>query len=296
MDSIIHQASPTNENQAELTPLTQPNDGSPGKSGQGRSSRSGGGFLRSLLCCFTGGAEPIAEPVLPQDPIGQPQDERPPTEPEPCPQQPIVRPVETDQPLLPPLSQNHLDRVCCVIDLDETLVHSSFRPIANADFKVPVEIDGNVHQVYVLERPFLAEFLTKMGEIFECILFTASLAKYADEVADKIDPNSVFAHRLFRESCVYDRGNYVKDLSKLGRELNRTIIIDNSPASYLFQPQNAIPCSSWFDDKNDTLLKDMIPEMEMIASSSPEDFYRLLEHVQMRIHHYNQQNSQRQIE
>ena len=136
---------------------------------------------------------------------------------------------------------------------------------------------------------------------------------------------SVFAHRLFRESCVYDRGNYVKDLSKLGREINRTIIIDNSPASYLFQPQNAIPCSSWFDDKNDTLLKgmsfedimsaknvvpgkfhaiekiqktfqDMIPEMEMIASSSPDDFYRLLEHVQMRIHHYNQQNSQRQIE
>ena len=91
MDSIIHQASPTNENQAELTPLTQPNDGSPGKSGQGRSSRSGGGFLRSLLCCFTGGAEPIAEPVLPQDSIDQPQDQRPPTEPEPCPQQPIVR-------------------------------------------------------------------------------------------------------------------------------------------------------------------------------------------------------------
>ena len=40
----------------------------------------------------------------------------------------------------------------------------------------------------------------------------------------------------------------------------------------------------------------MIPEMEMIASSSNEDFYRILEHVQMRIHYYNQQNSQRQIE
>ena len=70
-------------------------------------------------------------------------------------------------------------------------------------------------------------------------------------------PTSVFAHRLFREACVYDRGNYVKDLSKLGRDLDRTIIIDNSPASYLFQPQNAIPCSSWFDDKNDTLLQGM---------------------------------------
>ena len=42
--------------------------------------------------------------------------------------------------------------------------------------------------------------------------------------------------------------------------------------------------------------QDMIPEMELIASSTPEDFYRLLEYVQMRIHHYNQQNSQRQIE
>ena len=111
--------------------------------------------------------------------------------------------METDQPLLPPLSQNHLDRVCCVIDLDETLVHSSFRPIANADFKVPVEIDGNVHQVYVLERPFLAEFLTKMGEIFECILFTASLAKYADEVADKIDPHRLVIKKIFTHQKMY---------------------------------------------------------------------------------------------
>ena len=90
MDSIIHQASPTNQNQAELTPLTQPNDGPTGKSGQGRPGRNRGGFLRSLLCCFTGGAEPITEPVLPQDPIAisQPQDdEKGPTEAEPCQEQ-----------------------------------------------------------------------------------------------------------------------------------------------------------------------------------------------------------------
>ena len=34
-----------------------------------------------------------------------------------------------------------------MIDLDETLVHSSFKPVPNADFIVPVEIDGQVHQV-----------------------------------------------------------------------------------------------------------------------------------------------------
>lgn len=66
-----------------------------------------------------------------------------------------------------------------VIDLDETLVHSSFKPIGNADFIVPVEIDGTVHQVYVLKRPHVDEFLQRMGELFECVLFTASLAKVA---------------------------------------------------------------------------------------------------------------------
>lgn len=61
------------------------------------------------------------------------------------------------------------------------------QPIANADFIVPVEIDGTVHQVYVLKRPHVDEFLKKMGELYECVLFTASLAKYADPVADLLD-------------------------------------------------------------------------------------------------------------
>lgn len=37
--------------------------------------------------------------------------------------------------------------MCLVIDLDETLVHSSFKPVSNPDFVVPVEIEGSVHQV-----------------------------------------------------------------------------------------------------------------------------------------------------
>ncbi len=42
---------------------------------------------------------------------------------------------------------------------------------------MPVEIDGIVHQVYVLKRPYVDEFLKKMGQLYECVLFTASLAK-----------------------------------------------------------------------------------------------------------------------
>ena len=42
---------------------------------------------------------------------------------------------------------------------------------------MPVEIDNVIHQVYVLKRPYVDEFLCKVGELFECVLFTASLAK-----------------------------------------------------------------------------------------------------------------------
>ncbi|EAW97081.1 CTD (carboxy-terminal domain, RNA polymerase II, polypeptide A) small phosphatase 2, isoform CRA_a, partial [Homo sapiens] len=43
------------------------------------------------------------------------------------------------------------------------------------------------YQVYVLKRPYVDEFLRRMGELFECVLFTASLAKYADPVTDLLD-------------------------------------------------------------------------------------------------------------
>ncbi len=56
--------------------------------------------------------------------------------------------------------------------------------VVNANFVVPVEIDGVVHQVYVLKRPHCNEFLKRMGEMFECILFTASLSKVS---MDKVD-------------------------------------------------------------------------------------------------------------
>lgn len=36
------------------------------------------------------------------------------------------------------------------------------------------------------------------------------LLQYADPVADLLDKWGVFRSRLFRESCVFHRGNYVK--------------------------------------------------------------------------------------
>lgn len=90
-----------------------------------------------------------------------------------------------------------------------------------------------------------------MAKHYEIVIFTASLNKYADPLLDLLDPKKVIRSRLFRESCVYYEGNYVKDLSLLNRDLSKTIIIDNSPSSYMFHPQNAIDCSSFVDDVRD---------------------------------------------
>lgn len=71
-----------------------------------------------------------------------------------------------------------------------------------------------------------------MATVYEIVIYTASLSKYADPLLDWLDPGSLCSHRLFREDCTFYNGIFVKDLSRLARNLKDTIIIDNSPASY----------------------------------------------------------------
>ncbi|KAJ2918507.1 hypothetical protein MD484_g1888, partial [Candolleomyces efflorescens] len=177
-----------------------------------------------------------------------------------------IGPDGVPRPLLPPIAPIHAGRKCLVLDLDETLVHSSFKSISQADYVVPVEIEYHWHNVYVIKRPGVDNFLKKMGEIYEIVVFTASLSKYADPVLDKLDIHQVVSHRLFRESCYNHKGNYVKDLSQLGRPISDTIILDNSPASYIFHPNNAVPVSSWFNDPHDTELTDLVPFLTDLAT------------------------------
>ncbi len=108
-----------------------------------------------------------------------------------------------------------------------------------------------VHFVYVAKRPGVDEFLIEMAKHYEIVIYTASLNKSADPLLDLLDPNRVIRARLFRESCVYYEGNYVKDMSLIDRDLSQAIIVDNSPSSYIFHPENAIDCSSFIDDPED---------------------------------------------
>ena len=170
------------------------------------------------------------------------------------------------------------DTICCilrgdiktkkktlVLKLDETLIHSTFKPIPNPDFVVPVEIDRVVHHVYVSKRPHVDEFLMRMSKLYELVIWTASLAKYADKVIDQLDPNNKLipkTHRLFREACTIHGTAYVRDLRRLGREMKDIIFISTGPGTYVFTPSNCTSVSSWFDDMNDTELLDVCPVLE----------------------------------
>ncbi|CAI7857678.1 unnamed protein product [Closterium sp. NIES-53] len=183
-------------------------------------------------------------------------------------------PAAPSRTLLPPL-QPHLQlsngraaRKTLVLDLDETLVHSSFSAPPNADFVVPLTMDGRTASVFVLKRPGVEQFLSAMAPIFEVVVFTASLARYADPVLDLLDPTGeLIHHRLFRESCVQmeSGGGYVKDLSILGRDLADVLLVDNSPLSYARQPANGVPISSFIDDPRDVELLALMPFLEHMA-------------------------------
>lgn len=68
-----------------------------------------------------------------------------------------------------------------------------------------------------------------------------------------------------RESCCPYEGNYVKDLQCLGRDLSTTIIVDNSPHSYVFQPENAVPIGTFIDDMEDQELLEITPILMGVA-------------------------------
>jgi CTD small phosphatase-like protein 2 len=167
--------------------------------------------------------------------------------------------------------QHH--RPLLVLDLDETLVHASVEHSdGNHDVAFIVEMNQQKINVFVKVRPMAREFLRRVATLFEVCVFTASLSPYADRVVDYLDPSGQLVHhRLYREHCTNVEGNYIKDMSLMGRSMERVAIVDNSPIAYTFQPQNAIPILSWFDDKSDRELMEMMPMLECFSQTC--DFY-----------------------
>ncbi|XP_009765972.1 uncharacterized protein LOC107789826 [Nicotiana tabacum] len=173
-----------------------------------------------------------------------------------------------ERPNILPKESQRSKSITLVLDLDETLVHSTLEHCDDADFTFPVFFNMKEHVVYVRQRPHLRTFLERVAEMFEIVIFTASQSIYAKQLLDILDPDGkIISRRAYRESCIFSDGSYTKDLTVLGVDLAKVVIIDNSPQVFRLQVNNGIPIKSWFDDPSDSALISLLPFLEALADA-----------------------------
>ncbi|KAK2852139.1 hypothetical protein FQN49_005329 [Arthroderma sp. PD_2] len=169
-----------------------------------------------------------------------------------------------------------------ILDLDETLIHSlskggrmSSGHMVEVKLSVPMAtsagpgasptILGPQHPIlyYVHKRPHCDAFLRKVCQWYKLVVFTASVQEYADPVIDWLEQERKYFHsRYYRQHCTIRNGAYIKDLSSVEPDLSKVMILDNSPMSYIFHEDNAIPIEGWINDPTDNDLLHLIPILE----------------------------------
>ena len=175
-------------------------------------------------------------------------------------------------------SNSSLHKKTLILDLDETLVHSSFQPIYRIpDLQINIQFDKQNHTVYVFKRPFVDKFLYQMSKIFNIIIFTASVPEYANPLLDKLDIYKVIKRRYFRGDCTEKNGLYIKELIKISSNLKDMIILDNNPISYSLNKENGFPIRTWHFDKTDRELEKIIPYLSYL--SKVDDVRQILNKV-----------------
>ncbi len=186
-----------------------------------------------------------------------------------------------------------------MLDLDETLIHSTSRspthylssggrtttsgflgletagaflglrandnPRRIRPHMVEVVLDGRSVLYHVYKRPWTDYFLRKVASWYTVVVFTASVQEYADPVIDWLDQGrGLISARLFRESCSFTKGQYVKNLAVVDEDLSKVCLVDNSPASYRVNRANGIPIEGWTHDPNDEALLDLLPVLDSL--------------------------------
>ena len=150
-----------------------------------------------------------------------------------------------------------------ILDLDETLVHY-------------IEEEN---RAYVQVRPYADYFLNEMSKYFELVIFTAAAEDYADIVLNELDKNKVINYKLYRKHTEQINGVFIKDLSKLGRDLTKILIIDNNKDNFSLQPENGLHICSFIGDQNDDELYALSGDLMKIIESKKKDIRPVVKEI-----------------
>ncbi|XP_048470180.1 CTD small phosphatase-like protein 2 isoform X2 [Rhincodon typus] len=165
-----------------------------------------------------------------------------------------------------PLKTRSVPDYSLVLGLDETLVHCQLTDMEGTEFVFPVCFQDKSYQVYVKLRPYCREFLENLSQFYEIILFTTATKDYVDKLLDILDPRRrLIRHRLYRKHCVCVQGNYIRELTTLGRDLAKTVFVDTSAETFSCQVSNGIQIKSWLKDPKDQELRKLIPFLQKLA-------------------------------
>ena len=162
--------------------------------------------------------------------------------------------IRETPPFLPQINPKY--KYTLVLDMDETLVHYFFTHV-NGMFLV---------------RPNCFEFLNELNKYYEIVTFTAGKKEYADSILNQLDLNdNIIKYRLYRQHITVVGFSVYKDLTKLGRDLSKIIIVDNFKENFKMQPNNGIFIKTWTSDVNDTQFIDLLKILKDIVICNVSD-------------------------
>ena len=148
--------------------------------------------------------------------------------------------------IIPYIKTKNIKKYSLVLDLEETLLHFN------------ISINNNNEGVVDI-RPGTIKFLDDISEYYELIVFNEGEQKYTDVLIDSLEENKIyFEHRFYREHVTIDNNDIVKDLNKIGRSLDKILIVDNMPQNFKLQSHNGIMIKSfWGENIKDNILNDL---------------------------------------
>eukprot|EP01068_Selenidium_serpulae_P001735 Selendium_serpulae@DN1867_c0_g1_i1.p1 len=122
----------------------------------------------------------------------------------------------------------------------------------------------------LIKRPGADRFFTELMYMFEIVIWSSDEYPSAAEIAERWGLYKIASGVLHREQCDKVDGRFVKNLDRLGRKLDRVVILDCDPNSYLLHPQNGIHIRPFHGEPGDTDLENLTSFLKMVASSQDD--------------------------